>query len=76
MPKQVPMIPCIAESACTVATVILMCKAPMLREAKFVTVQPDAAGCKVGCRNLRSGTWSQSGEVIFVSYFLLEMQNA
>lgn len=53
--QRAPTTPCIAESACTAATVSRTCQDLMPKEAKFAMVQPDAVGCKVGCRNLRSG---------------------
>lgn len=74
--KPVPTIPCIAGSACTVATAGQTCQALMQKEAKFVMAQPDAVGCKVGCRNPRSGMWSQSGEDFGFIFVFLEVQDA
>lgn len=55
--KLLPTIRCIAESVSTAATFSQTCQAVMPKEAKFVMAQPDAVGCRAGCRNLRSGMW-------------------
>lgn len=55
--KQAPTIPCIAGSVCTAPTVSPTRQALTLKEVKLVMARPDAVGCKVGCRNLRSDMW-------------------